>query len=133
VRHILILVAGLSVLAGSAVSRAATFTVTTSLDLVDANLGDGACLTVDQSCSLRAAVQQANALGGFHTIRLGGGPYKLTLQEPGAADPDEDGSGAPSFSSSRPRSRGGGSRSRSTSRKATPRRTASSTCSPPVT
>lgn len=37
-----------------------TFTVTTFSDLVDTNLGDGVCLTVDSTCSLRAAVQEAN-------------------------------------------------------------------------
>lgn len=89
-RHGLLLVCVLSVVVSPALSRAAIFTVTTTLDLVDASLGDGVCLTADQSCSLRAAIQQANALGGSHTIRLGGGPYQLTLQEPAAADPDED-------------------------------------------
>jgi predicted outer membrane repeat protein len=91
VRHSLIYLSVLCVLASADQGRAATFTVTTSLDLLDTAIGDGLCRTSEgQTCSLRAAIQESNALGGSHTIRLGGGPYRLTLQEPGANDPDED-------------------------------------------
>ncbi len=37
-----------------------TFTVTTFSDEVDANLSDGLCLTASSTCSLRAAIQEAN-------------------------------------------------------------------------
>lgn len=37
------------------------FYVTHSLDTVDANVGDGICLDVSGACSLRAAIQEANA------------------------------------------------------------------------
>lgn len=40
---------------------AATFTVTTNVDAVDANIGDGVCATAAGVCSLRAAVQEGNA------------------------------------------------------------------------
>ena len=39
---------------------AATFTVTTTADLTDANIGDGVCAPSAGECSLRAAVQEGN-------------------------------------------------------------------------
>src|SRR5437762_2912702 len=39
----------------------ATFTVTDSGDAVDANPGGGSCLTANFKCTLRAAIQEANA------------------------------------------------------------------------
>jgi predicted outer membrane repeat protein len=72
-----------------AAGRADIFTTTKTFDFVDSNLGDGVCLNVaEQGCSLRAAVQEANALGGFHTIRLKSGTHRLTLRDAGAADED---------------------------------------------
>ena len=48
-----------------------TFTVTTLSDGVDVEPGNGVCLTVDNECSLRAAVQEANRYeGGTSTINL---------------------------------------------------------------
>ncbi len=41
---------------------AVDFTVNTTNDLPDTNAGDGICLTTAGNCSLRAAVQEANAL-----------------------------------------------------------------------
>ena len=57
------LVAGLGVLAGGAPAGAATvsFTVNDLGDAVDANTGDGLCATAGGACTLKAAVQQANA------------------------------------------------------------------------
>ncbi|BCW93141.1 MAG: hypothetical protein KatS3mg007_1035 [Thermoanaerobaculum sp.] len=60
--------------------KAATFTVTTTADTVDANPGDSACADSSGNCSLRAAVMEANALGGSHTIVLQmGQTYTLSL------------------------------------------------------
>jgi len=57
------------------------FTVDTVLDLQDGNPGDGVCAAVTgpPNCSVRAAVQEANALGGVHTITLPEGIYHLTI------------------------------------------------------
>ncbi len=60
--------------------RAFVFTVDTTQDSVDATPGDGVCGdgTVN-SCSLRAAIQEANAWPGDDTVLLGGGTYVLDL------------------------------------------------------
>lgn len=63
-----------------------TIDVTTTKDTADRNLGDGACADVSGKCSLRAAVQHANASGGG-TIRLQKVVYALTI-----TGPDEDAS-----------------------------------------
>ena len=47
---------------------AATFTVNNSGDAGDANTADGICATSTNVCTLRAAVQQANATAGNDTI-----------------------------------------------------------------
>ncbi len=57
----------------------ATFTVNTTDDTVNANPGDGNALDAMGNTSLRAAIQEANALGGAHTISLGAGTYTLTV------------------------------------------------------
>ncbi len=58
----------------------ATFTVNSDVDAVDADLSDGQCLTAGSVCSLRAAVQQANAdTSTADTISIQPGAYKLTL------------------------------------------------------
>jgi CSLREA domain-containing protein len=75
------LAAGLS-LGASAVAHAATFTVDTTADAVDAVPGDGICATAAGTCSLRAAVQEANALAGPDTIDLPAGTYVLMLAGP---------------------------------------------------
>ncbi len=63
----------------TAPANAATFVVNTSLDQVDDDTLDGECLTTDGTCSLRAAIMQANALGGFHTVRIAlAGTLRLT-------------------------------------------------------
>ncbi len=60
------------------------FTVNTTVDAVDAVPGDGLCVSPLGNCSLRAAVQEANALGGDKTIYIPAGLYVLTL--PGAGE-----------------------------------------------
>jgi len=74
-------------------AHAAVFTVDTTDDDVDVIPGDGFCLTAAMDCSLRAAVQEANALGGSNTITLPAGTYLLTVagqNEDGAATGDLD-------------------------------------------
>lgn len=72
----------------------ATFTVNTSDDFADADPFDGLCAGVGKSgCSLRAAVQTANARPGTDTIVLPSGTYALTLAghgEDAAASGDLD-------------------------------------------
>jgi len=60
---------------------ALTFNITLLNDGIDHNPGDGICevsVGSDQ-CTLRAAVMEANALGGLQTIELGPFVYELTL------------------------------------------------------
>ena len=61
------------------VALAATFTVNTTTDSVDANPGDGLCADASGLCSLRAAVMEANALSGADNIVVPAGVYRLTL------------------------------------------------------
>jgi CSLREA domain-containing protein len=58
---------------------AAVFTVDDTADAVDENSGDDLCQTATGHCSLRAAIQQANALVGTHTINVPAGTYRLSL------------------------------------------------------
>lgn len=55
------------------------FIVDDTTDLIDNNLADGICHTTAGTCTLRAAIMQANALGGTHTINLPAGVYTLTI------------------------------------------------------
>jgi CSLREA domain-containing protein len=58
-----------------------TFNVNTIADQMDANPGDGVCATAEGGgvCSLRAAVMEANALGGVNVINLPAGVYNLGI------------------------------------------------------
>lgn len=58
---------------------ATTFTVDTTADAVDATPGDRQCRTAGDLCSLRAAVQEANALPGLDEILLPAGTFPLSL------------------------------------------------------
>lgn len=59
--------------------HAATFTVTTTADLEDAVPGDGICRVIGSThCSLRAAVQEANASIATDAIRLPAGIFQLS-------------------------------------------------------
>ena len=56
------------------------FVVDAAVDVVDAVPGDGACATAAGLCTLRAAVQEANASPGAHTIVLQDGvEYVIAL------------------------------------------------------
>jgi CSLREA domain-containing protein len=63
---------------GAAVPSA-TFTVNSTADATDASPGDGVCATSSGVCTLRAAIQEANALVGADTIILPAGTYALTI------------------------------------------------------
>lgn len=72
----------LVLLALPAPTRADTvFTVNSSLDATDAVPGDGICETVvsNSVCTLRAAIQEANALAGTDTLLLPSGIYTISL------------------------------------------------------
>ena len=62
--------------------HAATFIVTSNADAVDAKPGDGVCATAaaTPACTLRAAIQETNALAGADTINVPSGTYFLTIQ-----------------------------------------------------
>lgn len=63
--------------AGSA--STAPFDVNSTEDVVDASPGDGLCATGGGVCTLRAAVQEANASAGADTINVPAGTYALTI------------------------------------------------------
>ena len=62
---------------GSFELEQAEFTVDSTDSTADVNLGDGVCEDGAGNCTLRAAVQEANALGGQNTINLPAGTYDL--------------------------------------------------------
>lgn len=77
------LVAAMLLISGGA--QAATFTVNSIVDDVDAVPGDGTCATAAAECTLRAAIQETNALEGTDTIELAAETY--ILSEPDAVLP----------------------------------------------
>ncbi len=89
--HYVLAFALCSILAWGSVARAANFVVNTTLDSTDSNLGNGLCGNSEGFCSLRAAVQQANALGGGpHTIALGAHSYEVTTVQTDPLGLDEE-------------------------------------------
>ena len=62
-------------------AHGANFDVNSSADLGDANPGDGVCEVIRTPgiCTLRAAVQEANALDGDDTIALPASTFTLTI------------------------------------------------------
>ena len=58
------------------------FVVTTPLDLPDVAIGDGSAVTANGETSLRAAVQEANALPGSDTVILPSGLFVLFGDDP---------------------------------------------------
>lgn len=58
--------------------------VTSTVDAVDANLGDGICHSAAGDCTLRAAVQESNVTSGPDVIELApAAVYDLTVKQPG--------------------------------------------------
>jgi predicted outer membrane repeat protein len=81
------LVLATSFCAGAA--KASLFIVNDQIDEKDANVADGICSsTPSAKCTLRAAVEQANALRGTDQISLPLGTYRFTVLEPGFNDVD---------------------------------------------
>lgn len=64
---------------GAAAANAATFTVDSTADAVDATPGDSVCATASGDCTLRAAIMEANALAGADTITVPAGTYVLAI------------------------------------------------------
>jgi CSLREA domain-containing protein len=62
----------------------ATYAVNSTADLPDVDLGTSACLTISGTCTLRAAIMQANFVSGPNTITVPSGVYLLT--RPGVDD-----------------------------------------------
>ena len=59
--------------------QAATFTVNSTADAVDDLPGDGVCATANGIWTLRAAIQETNALPGADTVELPAGRYELSV------------------------------------------------------
>jgi CSLREA domain-containing protein len=53
--------------------------VTSTTDAVDGAPGNGVCAAASGACTLRAAVQEANALAGAHVILVPAGTYTLAV------------------------------------------------------
>jgi len=70
-----------ALLLAPAASWAATFTVDRADDALDHSLGDGLCYVLGGGCTLRAAIEQASALPGPHTIAFdfGGAPTTISV------------------------------------------------------
>ena len=84
-RHAVVVAAALAAaLAVPAIAPAAQFPVSSTADVADANPGAGGCDTGAGLCTLRAAVQEANAVGGPDTITLPAGNFALSI--PGAVE-----------------------------------------------
>ena len=82
-----------AVLGGAAPAEALVFVVNDTVDVVDVDPRDGACETAAGGgvCTLRAAIQEANAQGGSHIVILPAGEYRLSIPgkyEGGAATGD---------------------------------------------
>ncbi len=60
-------------------SDAVPFTVNSPADAIDAHPGDGICATPAGTCTLRAALQEANALEGLALIAIPAGTYSLAI------------------------------------------------------
>ena len=68
-------------LASAPATRSATFDVNAPSDAADALAGDGACEATlgKHDCTLRAAIQEANALHGADTINVPAGVFAISI------------------------------------------------------
>jgi large repetitive protein len=62
---------------------ASTFTVNSTADRVDSDVGNGVCKTSAGTCTLRAAIQETNALSGPDTIQVPAATYALAIRPGG--------------------------------------------------
>ena len=60
-------------------AEAKTFIVNSTADQIDINPGDGVCQSESGDCTLRAAIQEANAWPGSDVIKLKTGLYMLSI------------------------------------------------------
>ncbi len=88
-RNYLFVVGVVAVLSAGA-AAAATFNVDSTADGVDANPGDGVCATASATCTVRAAVMEANAWPGDDVIMIPAGTYVLTIPPDSGGDADGD-------------------------------------------
>lgn len=84
------LTALLTILAGLASAQAAVFTANILGDAPDIEPGDGICATAQRTCSLRAAIQEANALEGEDIVILPSMPPPTALYDLTVSGPNED-------------------------------------------
>jgi len=105
IRRFLLLVVLGAVLSAASVSSAPLyiFVVTSTGDGSDSNLGDGVCDDGTGSCTLRAAIEQANSNGngGAISFAIGAGPQAIVPGSPLpaiAVTTDVDGTTQPGFS-----------------------------------
>jgi hypothetical protein len=78
------------VLETTTVVAEADLIVNTTDEMRDSAPGDGECATEDGACSLRAAIQEANAQPGVQTIGLSNQVYRLRIER---TDEDESATG----------------------------------------
>src|ERR687893_1080097 len=81
-RPVMILAAVLLVLVAVFVvnrALASPFTVDSTADRVDTNIGNGECRTSVGTCTLRAAIQETNARAGADVIQVPAGTYELVI------------------------------------------------------
>lgn len=76
--HLAAFAAALCTSAAALPSAAATFNVNATVDAVDVTPGNGVCATAAGKCTLRAAIQEANALVGVDRVKVPAGVYRLT-------------------------------------------------------
>ncbi len=62
----------------AATTASNTFVVNSIADLPDADVGDGVCAAANGTCTLRAAIMQANFVSGPNTMTVPSGVYLLT-------------------------------------------------------
>lgn len=95
-RTAVVVLAGALCFAGASAhaAHAADFVVNSTADAPDANPGDHVCITAAATCTLRAAVQEADASGGANTVIVPPGRYRLTsAPSPEAGFPTEQDAG----------------------------------------
>src|SRR5687767_6362172 len=74
------LIVGVALLAFfTASASAASFTVNDTGDRIDRSIGNGICATTLGTCTVRAAVQESNALTGHDTIHIPSGVHELEI------------------------------------------------------